>query len=68
MDAPMVSVVAPATLAQGYTFEAQLGGRTFTATVVSERSVILKRSAGANGEGNQNSIRQKGPYGFLRSG
>eukprot|EP00591_Stephanopyxis_turris_P002748 CAMPEP_0195522202 /NCGR_PEP_ID=MMETSP0794_2-20130614/20099_1 /TAXON_ID=515487 /ORGANISM="Stephanopyxis turris, Strain CCMP 815" /LENGTH=105 /DNA_ID=CAMNT_0040651895 /DNA_START=167 /DNA_END=481 /DNA_ORIENTATION=- len=32
---PMIEVVAPATLQEGYTFEAQIGekGRTFTVTV-----------------------------------
>jgi hypothetical protein len=32
---PMIEVVAPATLPEGYTFEAQVGGRVFTVTVVS---------------------------------
>jgi len=30
---PMVNVIAPASLPEGYTFEAQIGERTFTATV-----------------------------------
>ena len=32
---PMVNVVAPATLAEGYTFDAEFNGKTFTVTVVS---------------------------------
>lgn len=32
---PMVSVVAPATLPEGYTFDAEVNGTVFTVTVVS---------------------------------
>ena len=32
---PMIEVVAPATLPEGYNFEAEVGGRVFTVTVVS---------------------------------
>jgi hypothetical protein len=32
---PMIEVVAPATLPEGYAFEAQVGDRVFTVTVVS---------------------------------
>ena len=32
---PMIQVVSPATLPEGYTFEADVGGRVITVTVVS---------------------------------
>ena len=32
---PMIEVVAPATLSEGYTFEAEVGDRVITVTVVS---------------------------------
>lgn len=32
---PMIQVIAPATLPEGYTFEAEVGGRVITVTVVS---------------------------------
>lgn len=32
---PMIEVVAPATLSEGYAFEAEVGGRVITVTVVS---------------------------------
>ena len=37
---PMIQVVSPATLPEGYTFEADVGGRTIIITVVSFTSGI----------------------------
>jgi len=33
---PMIEVIAPANLPEGYTFEAEVGGRVITVTVVSQ--------------------------------
>jgi hypothetical protein len=33
---PMIQVIAPATLPEGYTFEADIGGRVIIVTVVSK--------------------------------
>ena len=38
---PMIEVVAPATLSEGYTFEADVGDRVITITVVSLACFIL---------------------------
>jgi hypothetical protein len=37
----MIEVIAPATLSEGYQFEAQLGDRTIQVTVVSTLSDLL---------------------------
>jgi hypothetical protein len=37
---PMVSVVAPATLPEGYTFDAEVNGTVLTVTVVSHYTTI----------------------------
>ena len=39
---PMVNVVAPANLPEGYTFDAQANGKTFTVTVVSDYSLYVR--------------------------
>jgi hypothetical protein len=38
---PMIEIVAPATLSEGYAFDCQIGDRVFTVTVVSVQLQML---------------------------